>query len=614
MGKSKRKQEARRLAKLRKKQKHRQRQHAARPKQTAPGTVPSADGKPAPAEGDEAKQPATAPAKKTGRPRQSAPAKKAPSPLERFRRTAWYAGVKDLEALIQAHGPDGALLRLDDATVALLRASLKQYAGGKLSEPKRELLEGLGLDLQDLAKTRDWLQWRRNFFAYWKRFGEGEPPVEAEVSENTVYRWIARQCALKGSGELEAWKTRLLEGLGLDWERPPRKPDRRDEVRRHWLEKLEVYLGLQARHGEPVPVAELDRARLRPWVARVREQYARGTLDPDLREIFAKRGFELDAGAAKRRRYEARWNRHIKRLLAFKERFGHPMVPATYSEDPKLGKWLAQQRERWSLGKLDPAKVRQLEEIGVPASRTREDRVGPGTHLSVWKKRYEALKALLEREHGGKVPRDAPLPEREKTWLKRQAMLYEKGRLDEWEVEALRAIGFDPAEAPEFPRIVSNLDALEAAAVARLEIARKEWERRFKKLEAFVAEHGHAQVSSTHPDRKLHLFVTRNRVLYRRGRLERDKIERLEGLGFVFDTETEPTAAWMACYERLKAYRAEHGDAAVPRQYPPDQALAEFVSQQKQRGRKGMLYESHIRLLDELDFPWVRGERPIVRR
>ena len=531
------------------------------------------------------------------------PAKERKPPPE----PAWKKRVKALEPLVEAHGPDAALLRLDAKLWGWLRRAAKQGVDGVLPEEQRAALEAFGWDLRELAETVGLNTWRDAYFAYWKHLADGEPPVDSERTEDSVRIWASRQRTLRERGELPGWKIRLLDALDFDWT----QASTLEAVRRSWLEKLDRYLALRDRYGEPVPTRVLREAKLKAWLPRVRKAYAENTMDPKLREVFEERGFDFDTAA----RYEARWDHHYERLLAFKERFGHAMVPATYAEDRELGTWLARQRERWKHGKLSEDKVRRFEAIGVPHPATRKDRVARGTNLSSWKSRYEELKALLDREHGGKVPAGSALPQNMRVWLKRQARRYRMGRLDEWEVEALRTIGFDPENPPMFPRTVGSRRAAskvgaEAAARANRERAERSWEEAFAKLEAFVAEHGHTLVPRSHPDRHLFGFVARNRARYNAGELEPERVERLKQLNFVFNAKEVPTLAWMECYRRLQAYRAEHGDSAVPRQYPLDQALAEFVAQQKQRGRKGRLLAEHIRLLDEVDFPWVNGERP----
>ncbi len=49
---------------------------------------------------------------------------------------------------------------------------------------------------------------------------------------------------------------------------------------------------------------------------------------------------------------ERRWEKKFKQLLAFKTKFGHPHVPATWKRDPSLGHWISMQRQRHRQGRL----------------------------------------------------------------------------------------------------------------------------------------------------------------------------------------------------------------------------------------------------------------------
>ena len=44
--------------------------------------------------------------------------------------------------------------------------------------------------------------------------------------------------------------------------------------------------------------------------------------------------------------YHSQWCDHFRRLYEFKVQFGHCLVPQHYPADPKLGKWVSNQRSR----------------------------------------------------------------------------------------------------------------------------------------------------------------------------------------------------------------------------------------------------------------------------
>lgn len=61
---------------------------------------------------------------------------------------------------------------------------------------------------------------------------------------------------------------------------------------------------------------------------------------------------------------------------------------------------------------------------------------------------------------------------------------------------------------------------------------------------------------------------------------------------------------WRSLYERLKQYCADHGDADVPSGWKADRQLAAWVSNQRERRKKGVMLDEEFALLDELGLTW----------
>jgi len=490
---------------------------------------------------------------------------------------AWTAAY---EALLEACAAESpalalvALLRGDDAHYNWLRKQIVAARAGKLVPGRRERLQALPFDFDALLGDRNVTNWRAAFKAY--AAGELKNPE----------RWAAIQGRAREAGKLPRWRMQALDAIGFDWS-VASQPAGVSKMEARWRDKLERYLALEAVHGKPLSM-DLEAAKpLRPWLSRMREQYKKGRLRPELIAEFEARGFEFSGTALRRQRLDRKWNRQFAKLEAFKQRFGHALVPSSYADDPELGVWLARQRERWRLGKLKGGKLARLQAIGAGPSAGDSSRPGR-SHLSAWLKVYRRIVAFLEAEHDGRLPEVGRIPEKHRTWLKRQRDKMEAGKLEPWQLEKLDAIGFKPGALPEPPPPV-------------------DWAERIGRLRRFVDEHGHARVARSCPDKKLYAFVQRVRKRKREGKLSAQQKRELKALGFSFDPFGEVSPAWMRQYEALQRYHRRHGDCRVPRVYPEAQDLAEFVAQQKQRGRKGLLLAEHIRLLDALDFPWSGG-------
>jgi hypothetical protein len=492
------------------------------------------------------------------------------------------------EALIAACSADTTpmlgLLRCDEAHYKWLRRQISAIQAGKLSQAHREKLQALPFDFEAVCQDAGFGHWRTRFKAY----AAGQMP--------TAQRWAAHQAHARSQGDLPQWRIDALNALDFDWavKAPASSANKQDAQKKkeaRWRAKLDRYCELQAAHGPEAPFPVRVDGTIRPWVSRMRAMYKKGELRPEMVKEFKAKGFEFDGKAAHKRE----WQGCYRKLCAFKEKFGHVQVPSSYCEDPALGKWFAIQQERMRKGILLPKKLAQLKALGVPARNASAGAKVPQSHISPWLKRFSEIQAILVAEHGGRLPVVGRFSERHRAWMKRQAKKMKSDMLEPWHIEKLESIGFDPQHLPEPPPQVN-------------------WGDRLERLRRFIQEHGHAQVPRGYADRKLGAFVEGIRGRKRKGRLNERELQDLREVGFVFSPNREVTPAWMREYAALKKFHQQHGHSNVPRAFPDNQPLAEFVAQQRQRGRKGKLLAEHIQLLDALDFRWVGAAQPVPKR
>jgi hypothetical protein len=58
------------------------------------------------------------------------------------------------------------------------------------------------------------------------------------------------------------------------------------------------------------------------------------------------------------------WHQHYEKLVKFKRKNGHCMVPQKYEQDKSLGRWVSTQRKYQKTNKIRLARKRILDEIG----------------------------------------------------------------------------------------------------------------------------------------------------------------------------------------------------------------------------------------------------------
>ncbi|KAJ1446200.1 helicase associated domain-containing protein [Pelagophyceae sp. CCMP2097] len=159
-----------------------------------------------------------------------------------------------------------------------------------------------------------------------------------------------------------------------------------------------------------------------------------------------------------------------------------------------------------------------------------------------WDARYLQLQAYHAAHGDSAVPKRFTLADRFKlgTWVGTQRLAYKKGELSPERVERLKAVAFV------------------WGAIAEA------WDAHFKLLAAYREAHGNCAVPSnfaTADGTKLGRWVNTQRKAYNTGKLRPERVERLEAVAFVWDVQADN---WDVHFELLTAYRATHGDCAVP--------------------------------------------------
>lgn len=124
------------------------------------------------------------------------------------------------------------------------------------------------------------------------------------------------------------------------------------------------------------------------------------------------------------------------------------------------------------------------------------------------------------------------------------------------------------------------------------------WESKFKLLIDYKHQHGNTKVPQHSTEHKeLAMWVKAQRQRYTQGKLPKERISRLEAIGFVWDLCLQE---WMNKYDDLVRYKQVHGTTEVPYAWKGDPHLGRWVKNQRRKCN-----DPHRRaLLDAIDFVW----------
>ena len=201
-----------------------------------------------------------------------------------------------------------------------------------------------------------------------------------------------------------------------------------------------------------------------------------------------------------------------------------------------------------------------------------------------WDMRYGELIKYKEQFGDCNVPHAWTENKPLNKWVTKLRANYKNKKLSEDRIKRLEEIGFEW-------KLISYIPS------------KLPWKKMFELLKEYKDEHGHCNV----PDRWLenkHLsyWVSTQRRTYRKGKLTKDCIKRLEEIGFEWG---QPLQSWEESYNALKVYKDNHGDCNVPLIPNENKRLGKWVIRQ----RTEKLSEYRIKRLDDIGFEWNPYEK-----
>jgi len=292
-----------------------------------------------------------------------------------------------------------------------------------------------------------------------------------------------------------------------------------------------------------------------------------------------------------------KWMRRYEELIEFKEEHGHANVPSqfTYKLSPPLGDWVKRMRRTKRDGKLTDARQKLLLDIGFEFDKPK----GGGKKVvfsGVWNKAYLEL-CDYQDEHGNiEVPDNYKhTPESScllDMWIKRQRTAFKAGKLDNDLIQKLEEVGVDlSGRARPFGY---ELDA--------------DWTSTYKELKKYSDANGNCNVPEG--DGNLGAWAKAQREAYGEGQLNEHKAGMLQNLGFNFFSKGPLVSKdpWDSRFSELQAYHKVHGDTNVPRYFPLNLALGEFVHDLRTGYQHGALTEGRKKLLKDIGFTFVTSK------
>jgi predicted helicase len=335
------------------------------------------------------------------------------------------------------------------------------------------------LDEINFIWNKEEASWFKNFDEIKKMHNSGlNINIPKTKNPSALANWLTSQRKNKRRGILSEEKIRLLDDLGLIWDKNDYLWDMNYKILR------DVHLnGLKLDHK--------DKLTLQQWVQSKRQNYKKGLLSEEQRKLLEEINIIMNP-------YDDIWATNFNKLKKMKESgFNINLFPKT-GEYKHLVSWCGSQRQNFKKNLLDEKRIQQLNDLGFQWDPLEAN----------WQNYFTTLKELNSKGIDVNLARNPKEYPQLADWLADQRKFYNKGKLSSQRIQLLESIGF----------LWNPLDQI--------------WNTRFNALKSIKEKTGDANISSTYkPDRQLGSWLNLQKQLQKRGVLALERFNLLSDIG-----------------------------------------------------------------------------------
>jgi len=377
---------------------------------------------------------------------------------------------------------------------------------------------------------------------------------------------------------------------------PSRTERRKQSI---WDRRLGELLEYRKTFGHVnVPRGWAENYRLANWVGNQRRLVRLERLSEERLRRLEELGISWGGSRERQQAQQEAWERMFGALRAFRRAHGHLIVPRRWPVEPQLSTWLTTQRFLHRSQALAESRLRKLIDLDpqwhVPPSRVRKaskSELARENRAESWERRLSDLMNYRERHGDCSVPCRWPADPKLACWVANQRSLRRRGRLSPQRIGRLDRLGFEWS-GERHQKTQQDL----------------QWETQFAALSEFMRAQGHSSVPLDWPEnRRLGIWVFRQRNEHRQGRLREDRRLRLEGLKFSWNPResagSPSSRRWDQKYDALLTYGRNYGHLNLA-DVEPHRALFRWLEGQRRRQRRGLLSPDRARRLEEAGVSW----------
>ena len=485
---------------------------------------------------------------------------------------------------------------------------------GKLTEEKISLLNEINFPWSNkvikeknitekvLVHNEKWLEMYNALKIYFKAYNTFIIPNVGGFKK--LYNWTITQRIRKNKGKLSDNNIELLNELDFPWKGQIRKQHSReinkDKINHinKWDEMFQNLVNYYNKNKTFIIPIDEEFETLKRWCLTQRTKNNKNIL---LEERFIKlndlgfpwkenRGRKKTKEKKEKKHFIDQWEIMYNQLFEFYNENKHFKIPLT-SENKKLILWLKTQRYYYKNEQLSSDRITKLNAINFPWVSNGKEFINPINQRndSDWLKMFDQLFSFIIKHNHTIIPRGDIETKSLSLWLVKQRKLYRDGKLSNEKIEKLKRINVD-------------------LAYNRQQSFENIWIGHYENLVKFKEINGHCNPSAMKPNEKsLGTWVLLQRMNRKKNILESFKIDLLDKINFVWDTEmfdknlTQNDNIWLEKYAKLLEFKKIHNSTIVPQL---NNEIGRWVNDQRVNFKRNKLSDFRIGKLNEIGFVW----------
>ena len=296
-------------------------------------------------------------------------------------------------------------------------------------------------------------QWNKQYekLAEFKRMnGHCRVPIRLCKQDKPLGGWVSTQRNVYAKDAIRQDRKDLLDEIGFVW-----KADmiaaRICGDDKKWLQQYEKLVELKRKNGHCIlPFNDMEDKYLRSWVRMQRMNHTKKTMREDRNKLLDEIGFvwRVDGITCRVSVDNKKWRQQYEKLVEYKRKNGHCIVPKVYEQDKTFGNWVAVQRMNHTKKTMRQDRKKTLDElefvwkVNIAVRKADSIAARVSGDDKKWLQQYEKLVDFRHKNRHCIVPKVYEQDKAFGNWVAMQRTVHIKKTMRQDRQELLDEIGF----------------------------------------------------------------------------------------------------------------------------------------------------------------------------